>query len=227
MQTPINYQKLKRAIIKYTVSTISITILCVSIALVYSFYIAKPMYEAETQLLINQKNVNQEVNFYQAIETDLQLINTYTVIIQSPVILQQVIKDLNLNITEEELTNKITVHNVSESKVITIKVRDKSHYQAVQIANSIGKVVKVEVPNLMSIDNINILSLAKYQDTPIPISPNIPLNIAIAITFGIFLGVGIAFLREYFDTSIKNEKELEELLELPIIGVVSSIPEKT
>ena len=225
LQTPINYKKIKSTVIKYTVSTISITIICASIALIYSFYIAKPIYEAETQLLINQKNVNEEVNYSQSIETDLQLINTYTVIIESPVIIEQVIKDLNLNISEEELINKITIDNVSESKVITIKVTDEIHYQAVEIANSIGKVVKEEIPNLMSIDNINILSPAKHRENPNPVSPNISLNIAIAITFGILLGVGISFLREYFDTSIKNEKDLEELLELPILGVISTMPE--
>src|SRR5699024_6521339 len=49
------------------------------------------------------------------------------------------------------------------------------------------------------------------------------LNIAIALVLGAMIGVGIAFLLEYFDTTIRTEEDLEEKLGITIIGTVSTI----
>ena len=52
------------------------------------------------------------------------------------------------------------------------------------------------------------------------------LNMAIAAVIGLMLGVGIAFLLEYLDTTVKTEQDVEELLGLPILGLISTITEK-
>ena len=49
---------------------------------------------------------------------------------------------------------------------------------------------------------------------------------AIAAVIGLMLGVGIAFLLEYLDTTIKTEQDVEEILGLPILGLVSTITDK-
>jgi capsular polysaccharide biosynthesis protein len=76
----------------------------------------------------------------------------------------------------------------------------------------------------MNVDNINILSAAEISEYPNPIKPDKKLNIAIGAVIGIILGIGVAFLLEILDTTIKNEKDVEEILDMPIMGVVASIP---
>lgn len=56
-------------------------------------------------------------------------------------------------------------------------------------------------------------------------SPSIFRNLSIAAILGMFLGVGLAFLVDYFDNSIKAQEELEEYLGLPNLSVIPSIPE--
>ena len=77
----------------------------------------------------------------------------------------------------------------------------------------------------MSVDNVNILSPAVLAENPSPVKPNKMLNIAIGAVVGLMIGVGLAFLLEYLDTTIKTEHDVEELLHLPIIGLVSPIPD--
>src|SRR5690606_4693261 len=88
------------------------------------------------------------------------------------------------------------------------------------------EVFKEEVPKLMNIDNVNILSPAQYSDNPTPIKPNKMLNMAIALVIGLMIGVGLAFLLEYLDTTVKTELDVEEIIGLPIIGVVSPIKQE-
>ena len=78
----------------------------------------------------------------------------------------------------------------------------------------------------MNVNNVNILSPAIHSENPSPVKPDPMLNMAIAAVIGLMLGVGIAFLLEYLDTTIKTEQDAEEFLGLPILGLVSTITDK-
>lgn len=68
-------------------------------------------------------------------------------------------------------------------------------------------------------ENIKILDMAIMPD--FPIKPKKKLNLMLGALIGLGLGIGLTFLLEYFDDSIKNPEELEHL-GLPILA---SIPE--
>ena len=224
MEETISLQEILKIIKKRLLLIISLTIVAVSIAVVISFYLLTPVYQAQTQILLNQKGNSEEVYSWSQIETDLQLINTYDDIIKSPVILSKVIEDLQLDTTPGQLSSQITLSSQNNSKVLYIKVLDVDPELAVNIANRTAEVLKEEIPSLMNVDNINILSVATFSENPPPISPNKERNIAIGAVIGIMLGIGLAFLLEFLDTTIKEEKDVEEILGIPIMGVVSSIP---
>lgn len=75
----------------------------------------------------------------------------------------------------------------------------------------------------MNVDNVHILTEAETKPNPSPVEPRPMLNIAIAVVLGLMIGVGIAFLLEYFDTTIRTEEDIEKKLGLTLLGVVSSM----
>jgi len=209
---------------KRIVLILSITIISTLAAAIISFYVLTPIYQASTQILVNQKTSEQQTQIQTTdIQTNLQLINTYNVIIKSPVILSKVIEILDLNTTPSALSNQITVSNANNSQVVNISVQDEQAFLAVDIANTVAQVFQEEVKELMNVDNVNILSPAELPENPSPVKPNKMLNMAIALVIGLMVGVGLAFLLEYLDTTIKTEHDVEELLGLPILGFVSKI----
>ncbi|BDH61232.1 putative capsular polysaccharide biosynthesis protein YwqC [Lysinibacillus sp. PLM2] len=226
MGETINLKLLLKIIKKRLFLISSVMIFGAVVGYILSFYILQPVYQAETQILVNQKISEQDGYVLSQWETELQLIDTYNVIIKSPAIIDKVIGELDLNITSKELSEQISVTNEDNSKVVNLIVEDPVPELAVHIANTVASVFKNEIPNLMSVDNINILSEATLSENPSPIKPNKILIIAIAITMGLIIGVGLVLTLELIDTRIKSEQEVEDLLGLPIIGTIRTVTEK-
>ncbi|ARW40825.1 MULTISPECIES: YveK family protein [Bacillus] len=191
-----------------------------------SFFALTPVYENSTQILVSQSKNNQKEVQFNDVQTNLQLINTYNVIIKSPVILDEVIKQLKLSMTSKELESKITVSSEQDSQVVTIAVRDTDAKRAAVMANAVAAVFQDKITTIMNVDNVSILSKAEAADSPSPVEPNRKLNIAIAFAAGLLGGIGLAFLLEHLDNTIKSEEQLESVLGIPILGTVTSISTK-
>ena len=199
-----------------------ITVVATAISGIISYFILTPIYQSSTQILVNQSQAEQVVDVNQ-VRTNIELINTYNVIIKSPTILEKVISELNLDKTYEELNEQITVSNAENSQVVSITVEDPDPGLAVKIANATAAVFQEEIVDIMNVDNVSILSTAELGENPSPVSPKPMLNMAIAFVVGLMVGVGVAFLLEYLDNTIKTEQDVEQHLGLPVLGVIANI----
>ncbi|MEK5481727.1 YveK family protein [Viridibacillus sp. FSL R5-0888] len=226
MEETISLHDIFKTLKKRLLLIITTFVLAISIAGGVSYFLLTPVYEASTQILISQKEIENNQFIAQDVQTNLQLINTYSVIIKSPVILSKVVDNLNLNTRLEVLNNNINVSSEQDSQVINISVQDPDLQKAVEIANMTAEVFQKDIPTLMNVDNVKILSPAVDEKNVKPIRPNPILNMAIAALIGLMIGVGIAFLIEYLDKTIKTEQDVSELLELQILGLISPISQK-
>ncbi|MFB5088608.1 Wzz/FepE/Etk N-terminal domain-containing protein [Psychrobacillus sp. PGGUH221] len=223
MEENINLHDIFKVIRKRKILILSVLLIIVTSTGLISYFFITPSYEASTQILINQKKLQTENINTQDIETNLQLINTYNVILKSPVILSKVIEKLDLKTTPELLTDKISVTSEQNSQVINIIVKDLKLKGAVEIANATAEIFEEEIKLLMNVDNVIILSPASNKKNIDPVSPNLPLNISIATIIGLLVGIGITFFIEYLDTSIKTEQDVRETINLPVLGLISPI----
>ncbi len=226
MEETISLKELLQTLRKRLSLIAVISITAVLVSGIVSYFYLTPIYQASTQLLVNQEKTEQTILNYNEVQTNLQLINTYNVIIKSPAILDLVIKQLDLDLTVAQLNGKIVVGSEKDSQVLNISVQDPSADTAANIANSVASVFQKEIVKIMSVDNVSILAKATVADNQTPIKPNPQLNIAIALVVGLMAGVGLAFLLEYFDNTIKTEQDIEKILGLPVLGVISTIDEE-
>ncbi len=227
MEETISLQELFQVIKKRILLILTLTILATLFSGIVSYFYLTPIYQASTQLLVNQDKSETPIINVNEIQTNLQLINTYNVIIKSPAILDIVRDELALEtVTTEGLTSKISVSSVGDSQVVTITAQDPDQFIARDIANTTASVFQREIMKLMNVNNVSVLAKATATDTQSPIKPNPALNMAIALVVGLMLGVGLSFLLEYLDNTLKTEQEIESLLGIPVIGAISSMERK-
>lgn len=222
MKDSLSIQDIIQTLKKRSVLFIGITIGLIIIAVVLSYYVIAPTYQSSSQfMVIEQQNDNIQFSISQ-IETNLELINTYMEIINSPYILEQVIDELNLSITPEELRKEIDVTSGDNSQVVTVSAIGKSPESAALLTNTVVEQFQRTIPDIMRVENVLVLSEAKPSLSREPIAPRPMMNIMIAAFVGIATGIGLALFLELLDTKVKVERDIEEL-GIAVLGVVSNI----
>ncbi|CAH2714876.1 putative capsular polysaccharide biosynthesis protein YwqC [Neobacillus rhizosphaerae] len=200
-----------------------LTLIAVLISASVSYYILKPVYQASTQILVNQKNTENKIDYTQ-LQSNVDLINTYRVILKSPVILEKAIDKLNLTQSWEELNQHIQVTSQENSQVFSLMVEDQDASKAVVIANTVSETFQEEIKGIMNVDNVSIIAKAELKQNPIPVKPKPILNMAIAFVIGVMIGIGTALLLDFMDNTFKDEHDVEACLGLPVLGTVQKMP---
>ncbi|MGE6369811.1 YveK family protein [Planococcus kocurii] len=204
---------------------LTVTIVAMIITALVSYYLVTPIYQTSTQLLISQQRGEVVVDS-QSIEADLQLVATYSEIIKSPVILEQVISQLGLEISYEELQGKVNVEIAESSQLLNITVMDADPAVAVGIANKTAEIFEAEIIELMNVDNVSILSPAVVTESQAPVSPNPPLNILLSAIVGLLIGMAMAMILRYLDTTLRSEEDVQNVLGIPVLGAISPMNEE-
>ena len=192
---------------------------CVAASAVYSFFIAKPVYQAETTLIVKTEKTegtNSLSNDQVMVSQKLAL--TYGEIIKSRKVLDEVIKNLDLKESNGSLASKISVSTVTDTQIIKVSVQDTNKSNAAKIANEIPKVFAKEAIRIADANGVEVIDKAQ---TPVnPVSPNKKMNILIAGVLGVMIGLFIICIIDVLNTKINTPHDIELVLGLPLLGVV-------
>lgn len=197
---------------------LSFSFLALLLSFVFTFFVVTPQYSATTQMLVSQSSESNQPIQQGDINTNLQLINTYKDIIKGPVILDSVRKELDLDLTHNELSNKVQITTDASSQVFTLAVTDENPYEAAEIANTVAVTFQENIYDIMNVDNVTIISEAIPNTAPV--SPNKVLNLAIGLLLGLMLGIGLAFILEFLDNTVKDERFITEELGWTNLGSI-------
>ncbi|WP_329503316.1 Wzz/FepE/Etk N-terminal domain-containing protein [Staphylococcus hominis] len=220
MEETIDLSKLFTILKKNMKYLIILPILFLILSIVTTFLFMTPKYSSSTQVLVNQKETDNQM-MAQQIQSDLQLVNTYSEIIKSPRILDKVSKNLKGKYSSSEISEMLTVSNQAESQILNITVENENREVAGQIANEIANVFSKDVSKIMNVDNVSVLSKADHNGNKV--SPKPLINGIIGIFLGLIIALIIIFFKEILDKRIKTEEDVEELLNLPVLGTIQDI----
>ncbi|MDO9536320.1 MAG: Wzz/FepE/Etk N-terminal domain-containing protein [Bacillota bacterium] len=202
---------------------IIIPLLAVIVSGLVSYFYLTPMYMSSTTMMLWKEHGGGEV-VYQDIQFNRQLVRTYQEIAKSRLVAEETIKRLNMTLTAGQLSQKIEVSLVRDTEVISISVTDSSPERAAIIANAVADVFQEQVPKMIKMDNIKIIDAA-FPDYS-PIAPRPRLNMAVAGVLGVMVAVGLAFILEYLDDTVKTPEEVHRLLGLNVLGTIPILNEK-
>lgn len=204
---------------------VAIVIIAITASGIKSYLFTTPIYAANAKLIVNQSSDEGGATLNAStIQTSIVLINTYKEIIKSSAIMNKVVEEYpNLGESAWELSAKISVTSANNSQVMNLFYEDTSYAKAAEIVNVVSAVFKEQIPRIMNVDNITILSVADATASPTPINFNPVMNILISFVVSLMLAIGFVFLLDYLDDTLKTEADITEILEVPILAVVGKL----
>jgi len=169
---------------------------------------------------------DNHVSLYQTetriiIDSDSEYMKTLMVMIKDPIVMEEVKTHLQLSRSSEAIANQVEVERIDESQVIKITVIDAKPEMAVAIADATAIAFKAKVVDLLEFEEVQLLSGAKENHSPINESQN--RTVMISFIFGLIAGIGLVFVLDSLDESIKNDREIEAILGVPVLGTVTKI----
>lgn len=204
---------------------ILIIIISIVIGAVYSYAILKPQYTSYTTLLLTQVTDSKSEDNTSISQTDInlnsKLVSTYSDIITSASVLEEVIDGLGIkNLNEETLKNSIKVSTKTDTEMLKITVTNENPNYAAMIANKLTEVFSEKIEDIYKINNVYVVDEAKVDE--IPSNVNHIKDIIIFTFIGIVIACGYTLLMNMLDNTIKTEADIEKLTGLMVLA---SIPD--
>jgi capsular exopolysaccharide synthesis family protein len=184
-----------------------------------------PTYSSSAKVFVSTSGGSSVSDLQQGNTFTQQRVKTYADLATTPIVLLPVIAELGLNVSSSELAAMVTASAPLDTTLIEISVTNVDPALAAQIATSVSESLTLAVENIetSTSDAANVspvkLTLVQHAEVPQePVSPNVPLNIALGGLVGLALGVSLAVLREALDNRIRNERDVEFITDVPILG---------
>jgi capsular polysaccharide biosynthesis protein len=191
-----------------------------------SFMFTSPVYSASAKLIVN-KSIQvdgQKQMDLGSVETNIMLINSYIEIINSSAILDKVAEKYpDIKASPDHIGSMLSVSSAKGSQVMDLTATDTSYEEAAKVVNAVATVFKNEIPSIMNVNNVTILSEAKLDAQPGPINGNPIINILLSFIVSLMLAIGLVFLLDYLDDSTKTEQDVEQMLDLPVLAQIAKL----
>ncbi len=195
--------------------------ICAIVAGVIGFAVSKfamtPMYDSTTKIIVLSKS-NESSLAYSDLQISSQLVNDYPDLIKSRYVLETVIENCGLDEGYGSLYNRVTVSSSTNSRIISITVKDADPYRAKEIADEIREVSAVRITEITDIEAVNMVDEANLPKQPS--EPSVTKITLLAFILGGFACAGVVVVRYLLDDTIKTADDIERYLGLSSLGLI-------
>ena len=202
---------------------ILIIAIAVVIGFIYSYVLVKPEYKSTTSILLAKSNTAQADDgtiTSSEISLNQNLVATYSDLIKTDKVLTQVINNLQINKTVEELQKNIQVSAKKDTEIIEISVTDADNEMARRIANEAAQVFITQIAQeYYNMDNVYVVDEARAESAPYNI--NHTKDLVIFVAAGFVIACIYVLIANMLDTTVKSKEDIEKKLGLTVL---TSIP---
>ena len=227
VETTINLNDLIMLLWKNIVLIIAVTVIFTISTLLISKYLMSEKYESNT--LINVfKNVEYDdsSNNSDIFRYGTELAKRYNIVADSATVVglvQDKLEKENISLSKKEIRNSFKVSSVNDTDFLKIVVTYPNPEISQKIAQTITEISKIEYENVYDNALVKVIDKA---DEGIKVGPNIRLNTIIGFILGLMVSIGFVLLKEFLDRTIRDDKDVEKYLGLPVLGSIPSLDKK-
>lgn len=192
------------------------------LALGYSLFIAKPSYQSTTRIyVVNRQQTDNNTLTNQDLQAGSYLVKDYKEIILSQDVLSTVVSELKLPGTTAELSKYVSVSVPTDTRIVSITVKNSDPNQASRIANTLREVAAEKIIAVTKVSDVTTLEEAEVPK--LPSSPNIRKNVILGFLAGSMLMIVIVWIVEILDDRVKKPEDIEEVMGATLLGVIPNL----
>lgn len=213
----IDLVELFMVLLRHLALIMSVGVMTALIAYLWTQLMISPTFQSTTKIVILNKQ-NQTNVTYSDIQLGTQLTKDYAELIQSRYVLEEVIQQLDLEMSYKQLSGNVSVTTPSDARILAITVEDTDPVRAMQIANTIREVSSIHILKVMDIQAVNVAETANMPTGKS--GPSTMKNVFIGGVLGAFLVAAVVVLRFLLDDTIKTPDDVEKYLQLSTLAMI-------
>lgn len=192
------------------------------VSFAYSSFVIKPQYTSTTRIyVVNRNQADKPGLSNQDLQAGAYLVKDYREIILSQDVLEKVVTDQKLTIDAKTLGKKVSVNVPTDTRIVSISVRDVNPEEARRIANALREVAAQKIISITRVSDVTTLDEARPATSPS--SPNIRRNTMMSVIVVTGLVILVVLLVELLDDRVKRPEDIEEVMQLSLLGVVPNL----
>lgn len=199
-----------------------VAIVAGALAFAYSAFIVKPEFTSTTRIYVVNRNQGDKPGLTnQDLQAGSYLVKDYREIILSQDVLEKVTSNLKLDLSPKDLASKVKVTVPVDTRIVSISVNDRVPEEASRIANSLREVAAEKIISITRVSDVTTLEEARPATAPS--SPNIRRNTIIGLLGGTAFMVIAVLIVELVDTRVKRPEDIEDVMQIALLGVVPNL----
>lgn len=214
----LNMQELLMAYLRKWKLIVVCVVLAAAIALGLTVSLVTPMYRAGIKVYVNNRTVTQDKESTSSgdLSASIYLVKGYMIVAESDSILEIVADKLDGEYTVAELKSAITTVDVEDTVMFYLYVTLPDPVEAARVANTVAEVIPVEIPSIIDGTSAKVVDTAKVPSSRY--SPSYSRNALLGGVGGLLLAIVYVTVMYLRDTRIKDENDLTDMFDLPILG---------
>lgn len=218
----INLREIFAVLLNKILIIVFAAILGAAVAFAFTKFLIDPVYQSKTQIYVtnNALSNNEQINVGD-LQSSNYLTKDYLILVKSTPVLEQIVADLGLDMSTNELADKISVSTPTDTRILTIAVTDKDPMLAKKIADAVREASKIQIQNVTGIEKVTTVEEGNLPTSSI--SPNTKLNVLIGFALGLILASVIIIIKFMLDDTIKAQEDVEKYLGLSVLGLIPQL----
>lgn len=192
---------------------IFLPVACAVVVGAYAFLGMPNTYLATTSLYVLTGQSDSSTSLSTDLSASQLVANDITSLLKSGRVQKQVMDQVGLKSLSDY---EISIESTTTSRIIEVSVSGTDPEQAAAIANAMAENTAEVSSEVMGVDAVNIVDPAVAPTSPS--GPSRILYIAVAAMGGLFLAVAIVVVSDMMNTRIRSAEDVEELIDVPVIG---------
>ncbi len=176
-----------------------------------------PLYQSSIKLYIINRQ-NGSTTTLSDIQSSTQLVQDYKVLVTSLPVVEQVIRNLELDMDSDELVSRIKCEIESDSRVLQVTVTDEDPERAKKIVDAVADISAKQITSVMQIEGVNVIEYGRVATEPS--SPNVKKNTILGVAVGVVVAIAVLVVRFILDDTIKSADDVEKYLGITNLSLI-------